>query len=161
MEINTYHRIMGAGALAGRTAKLIGTQITLGGFYNGGSGEFIKNKVAVPVTDVHHADIVIRTGVGAHGTADAGRIVNDDLAFLQIPMDGARRATDHTYRVYAVHTGIGDHVVTDLWPMSNKAWVVLVRGRAGANTVIAPGTAVKIDHHGLSAVDQAFISEKF
>ncbi len=83
MQINSYHRIMGTGALAGRTAKLIRAQVTLSGFYNRGTGDFIKNEVTESIPYVYHSDIVIRTSVGAHGTADTGPIVDDDLAFLQ------------------------------------------------------------------------------
>ena len=152
---------MGAGTLACGTAELIDAQVALCGFCNRGSGHFIKNEIAVGIADVYHADIIIRAAVGAHATADAGSIIDDDLAFQLITMDGTRRTTDHAYRVYTVHTGIGYHMVADLRTMSNKARIVFVGGSAGAHTIIAPSAAVKVDYHGLRAVYKALFNEKF
>ena len=151
---------MWTGRLAGRTVIRAGTQVTLGCFLDRIAQLLIQNRQALAVVDGDHLNVRIRATVGTGSTADARRIVDRHTARLSVPRYGSCRAADHAHRIQAMHARIGDHPIVVLLSVSNESRVVVVRRRTGSNTIIASGTSLQIDHHGLSAVDEPLLNQK-
>ena len=62
------------------SARLIDAEIAFGRLHDRRAGRLVKDEAAVFVSNVDHANVVVRTIVGAGGAADAGVVVDDDLA---------------------------------------------------------------------------------
>src|SRR5207249_1166598 len=103
---------------------------------------------------------VIGASLGAGAAANAGVIVDDNLAADRAAMNGAGGAADHADRIHTVHAGIGDHEPVVLMPMPQKAGITVMGGGAGAHAVIAAGATVQVHHHGGGGIEKTVVHQK-
>ena len=103
---------------------------------------FVEDELSATIPDVHHMYILVGAAVGAHRAADAGKIIDEDLAAILVAVDRAGRTLEHADRIDAMHTGIGDHQVGFAVPVTDKARIVVMTRCTCTDAVITSGTTI-------------------
>src|ERR1700730_2568164 len=152
LHVHPFQGVVRTRALTGGTGELLDAEIALGGLENRHVRARVDGDDAVPIANLHHPDVVVRTAVRAGRAPDAGLVIDQDLTANLAAMDRSGRAADHAHGIDSVHAGTGHHVGAVLGTAAHEARVVLVRRRAGTYAVVAADTAVQIDHHRRRAV---------
>ena len=152
---------MGTGALTGRTAQLIQTEIAFCGLDDRRLGYRVPEQGAAAVADFNHPDIVVGAGVGTGRAANAGIVIDHHLTVGRRPVNGARRATDHADGIHAMHTGVGHHVMVVAAPMTVEARIVVMGLGAGHHAFVTAGATVHVHQHGRRAVDVTMFHQEF
>ena len=148
-QVDPRDGIMRAGSFARWAAGLTLAKIAL---YRGEPFNAALARVARRRKSRFHADVSIWTSAGAGATANAGCVVDDDIAAAGMALDRAGRAINHANRISAMHTGVCDHEIVMGLTLPDKPRNIVMCGGAGTNAVIAIHAAIRVDHHGAGTV---------
>ncbi len=124
---------------------------------------FVANSISAAETGAvegNRDDVVPGAAVDTSVTANARRVVDEDLERAQRPADRAGRTADHADRIGALITGGRDAVVGDAGAFTDEARDAAVRRGAGANAVVALGARIQIDQQHALAVNQPAVHRR-
>ena len=152
---------MGTSPLARRTANLVNTQIAFCRLDYGLAGNLIKDKPALGISHLNHADVVVGAVVGTGRATDTGVVIDYYLSRSLDTVNRAGGATEHAHRIEAVHARVSHHQVLYAPAMSIEPRVVVMTHGARFRTRVTPDAAIQIDKHRLRAVDVPVIDQKF
>ena len=98
--------------LTGGTAVLLHTQVALGCFQDR-QRSLVYQLTLLLVEHFYDPDVFIRATLSAGRAADTGLVVDIDHSGFLIACDGSGGTTDHADRIQTMHTGMGDHMMSN------------------------------------------------
>ncbi len=143
---------MGTSTLTRRSTHLVDAKITFGRLQDG-CIRFVQDEVAIFVPNRDHPNIVVGTRIRTGRTPNTRGVVDDHLPLQGTTVNSACGTADHADRVGAMHARIGNHDIAVSASMPGKTWIVVMRRRASAHTIVATHTTVRIDHHGCAPIN--------
>jgi hypothetical protein len=112
----------------------------------------------LPIKNLDHANIVVRTALGTCPAANASIVVDLDDTCRMFSPNRPGRTSDQTNGIRTMHAGVRDHVVANDGTRPQESGVAVMGVRAGSDAVVTARAAVQIDEHRLFAIDQPLLN---
>ena len=143
---------MGTGSSACWPRWKFTAHVAFGRFDNGQIGSHIAIRPTLVVEHLGHSDVFVRARSSTGATTYANRFMNLDDSGILIPHNGSGWASDHANRITALHASFDNLQTVMRQPLPDKAGIPIMRIATGFDAIITARAAMKIDHHGLTAI---------